>query len=84
MYFTTTCGRSNNVCSYKLHVNFRNSLDHEHHHGELVDSDVAKCSEQSGANAGFGPVSITVLLGNCLCQLKRNLNTDMLEENILR
>ncbi|KAJ1367874.1 hypothetical protein KIN20_028884 [Parelaphostrongylus tenuis] len=35
-------------------VNFRNYLDHKHHHGELVETDVAKCSEQSGSNVDIG------------------------------
>ncbi|KAJ1350548.1 hypothetical protein KIN20_006356 [Parelaphostrongylus tenuis] len=36
--------------------NIRNSLDHKHHHGKLVESDVAKCSEQSNSNAGMGSI----------------------------
>ncbi|KAJ1374645.1 hypothetical protein KIN20_037377 [Parelaphostrongylus tenuis] len=36
--------------------NIRNSLDHQQYHGELDESDVAKCSEQSGSNVGVGSI----------------------------
>ncbi|KAJ1368443.1 hypothetical protein KIN20_029572 [Parelaphostrongylus tenuis] len=31
-------------------------MDHELHHGELVENDVAKCNGQSGSNVGIGPI----------------------------
>ncbi|KAJ1361739.1 hypothetical protein KIN20_021072 [Parelaphostrongylus tenuis] len=44
--------------------NIRSPLDYKHHHGELVENDVAKCSEQSGSNVGSEAVWIALLLGS--------------------
>ncbi|KAJ1349536.1 hypothetical protein KIN20_005125 [Parelaphostrongylus tenuis] len=35
------------------HDDIRNSVDYKHHHGELEQDYVAKCSEQSGTNVGI-------------------------------
>ncbi|KAJ1368309.1 hypothetical protein KIN20_029416 [Parelaphostrongylus tenuis] len=42
------------IICYQVYINLRNSLDHQHHHGELVEGDVAKCDEQSSSDAGSG------------------------------
>ncbi|KAJ1374280.1 hypothetical protein KIN20_036935 [Parelaphostrongylus tenuis] len=34
----------------------REEMDHKHHHGELVEDDVARCGEQSGSTVGFGSI----------------------------
>ncbi|KAJ1356440.1 hypothetical protein KIN20_014162 [Parelaphostrongylus tenuis] len=45
-------GACNDNFPCQLHVNFRNSYDHKHHHGKLAENYVAKCIEQSGSNVG--------------------------------
>ncbi|KAJ1351402.1 hypothetical protein KIN20_007398 [Parelaphostrongylus tenuis] len=49
-------------------------MDQKHHHGELVENDVAKCIEQSGSNVSIRPVRISFLLGICHCRWKLKSN----------
>ncbi|KAJ1366790.1 hypothetical protein KIN20_027552 [Parelaphostrongylus tenuis] len=43
--------------------NLGNSIDHKHRHGQLVENDVARCTESRGTDAGIGSVWIALLFG---------------------
>ncbi|KAJ1366312.1 hypothetical protein KIN20_026943 [Parelaphostrongylus tenuis] len=57
-------------------------VDHKHHHGELVESDVAKRNEQSDSNVGIGSIWKALLLGNWHCWRELKLARDMLDTDI--
>ncbi|KAJ1354242.1 hypothetical protein KIN20_011116 [Parelaphostrongylus tenuis] len=59
-----------NADSRQTFENCRSYLDLKHHHGELVESNVAKCSGPSCSNDSNGSIRITLLRGNCHCLLK--------------
>ncbi|KAJ1363989.1 hypothetical protein KIN20_023970 [Parelaphostrongylus tenuis] len=42
-------------------------IDHKHYYGQLVENDVAKCTEPSDSDVGIGTVWLALLLGNWHC-----------------
>ncbi|KAJ1368558.1 hypothetical protein KIN20_029714 [Parelaphostrongylus tenuis] len=54
--FCTSCRCECNNCSVQLHFDLRSSSQRQHHHGELVENDVAKCSGSSSSNVGNGSI----------------------------
>ncbi|KAJ1370378.1 hypothetical protein KIN20_032090 [Parelaphostrongylus tenuis] len=76
-------GCENNACVRPTLDNFRITFNHQHYHGELVKSNVAKCSKSSDSNVGIGSIRIALLLGSCHCRRKLKLNCDIFRVNTL-
>ncbi|KAJ1368319.1 hypothetical protein KIN20_029426 [Parelaphostrongylus tenuis] len=60
----STIHDENKSYSRRSNVDLRDSHDHEHYHGQLVETDVARSSEQGSSNIGIGSICIALLLGS--------------------
>ncbi|KAJ1351482.1 hypothetical protein KIN20_007492 [Parelaphostrongylus tenuis] len=58
------------------------SSDHKYYHGDLVESNVAKCSEPSDSYVGIWSIRAALLFGGCYCRRKLKLYCDVFEAKI--